>query len=227
MNDLSVTDQIISVNLKEYEHLRYEINNRTRLSGHIVSLQLTALGAGLAIIDKYPDIVIALAAVSSFLWLLWLDHTSQIYKIAAYISLKLAYRLQRISPEVMGWETFLRSIDQGGFATEVVLFGKKVNERFLWLHTNEIAKYVALLFGVSPGLLIAGFLLSHYVQFKHIADVLSVRGGLLGVAIVLWLYSLSCYYYFVKMRTLIDKAILSHGQEEDVLDGKKSNISPS
>src|SRR5215217_4678149 len=93
-----------TVDLIEYANLRNEINNRTQLSAGLVGLNLAALGAGISIIRHVPDIVVALAGVSSFLWLLWIDHTSQIYKIAAYIGLCLAPRLREGTEELLGWE---------------------------------------------------------------------------------------------------------------------------
>src|SRR6266481_5511058 len=101
MNDAQSNTR--AVDLCEFKELRAEINNRTQLSTGLVGLQLAAIGSGLAVIKDYPDVVLALAALSSFLWLLWIDHTSQIYKIAAYIGLKLAPRLRSGNSELLGW----------------------------------------------------------------------------------------------------------------------------
>jgi len=100
-----------AVDLSEYEQLRNEINNRTQLSAGSIALQLAALGAGLSVLKDFPDVVVALAMVSSFLWLLWIDHTSQIYKIAASIGLRLAPRLRERNLELLGWEHFMRTLD--------------------------------------------------------------------------------------------------------------------
>src|SRR5215471_17255465 len=94
-------DSSRTINLTEYKQLRGEINNRTQLSAGLVALQLTALGAGIFVMKEHPAVVIALTAVSSFLWLLWIDHTSQIYKIAFYIGMNLAPRLREEDARVL------------------------------------------------------------------------------------------------------------------------------
>ncbi len=197
-----------TVDLCEYEHLRYEINNRTQLASGLVGLQLTVLGAGLVVANNFPDIVVALAAVASFLWLLWIDQSSQIYKIAAYIGLYLAPRLSEGDTELLGWEHFLRTFDQGGQKATIALFGRSPSGQVKPLQTNTIGRFISLFFGVTPLLLIVGFVIVKHKELSDWNSILSLRGLILLLAFILWVYAWSQYSLFFKMRRSIDQAIL-------------------
>src|SRR6266705_1292715 len=99
------------VDLAEFDRLREEIDNRTELSVNLVLAEIAALGAGISVVDKVPDVLLGLAAVSGFLWLLWMDHTEAIHKIALYIAHELAPRIQISYAGGLGWEKFLRGLD--------------------------------------------------------------------------------------------------------------------
>jgi hypothetical protein len=200
-------DHSRTVDLSEYKQLRTEINTRTQLSAGLVALQLAALGAGLSAMNNLPDVVVALAAVSSFLWLLWIDHTSQIYKIAAYIGLRLAPRLREGEAELLGWEHFLRTLDQGGQKTAIAL-GRSSSERVKLLRTETIGRFISLLFGASPLLLIVGFVVAKHKELSDWNAILSLRGVILVLASLAWLYSWNRYSLFVKMRKSIDQSLL-------------------
>ena len=89
------------VDLAEFQKLRDEIMARTQLVNTLVGVELAALGVGISSFTSIPDVLIGLAAVSSFLWLLWLDHAEQVQKIAAYIALRLRPRLTVGSNQVL------------------------------------------------------------------------------------------------------------------------------
>jgi hypothetical protein len=205
-------DHSRTVHLCEYERLRNEINNRTQLSSGLVALQLAALGAGLSVLDKLPDVVLVLAAVSSFLWLLWIDHTSQIYKIAAYIGLRLAPRLHEGDEELLGWEHFMRILDQGGQKAATALFGRSSSKSVKILRTEVIGRFISILFGASPPLLIVGFMIAKHEKVFDWNTILSFHGAILvlalGLASIAWLYAWRQYSLFVKMRRSIDQALL-------------------
>jgi hypothetical protein len=212
-------DHLRTIQLCEYEQLRNEINNRTQLSAGLVALQLAALGAGLSVLDKLPDAVVALAAVSSFLWLLWIDHTSQIYKIAAYIGLRLAPRLREGDEVLLGWEHFMRTLDQDGQKAAIALFGHSSSMSVKMLRTEVIGRFIFMLFGASPPLLIVGFVIAKYDELSDLNSILSLRGAILVLASIAWLYAWSQYSLFVKMRRSIDQALLQ-APETDVGEGR-------
>jgi hypothetical protein len=131
------------VHVAEYEALRSEILSRTQMGNGLVTLEIAALGAGLSTFSTLPEVLVGLAAVSSVLWLLWIDQASQVWKIAFYIAERLAPELQKRVPGALGWEQFLRQFDQGGDA------GKAV--------TTNINLYMTLVFGGAPPLLLVGY----------------------------------------------------------------------
>jgi hypothetical protein len=196
------------IDLSEYEQLRAEINNRTALSAGLVAAQLGAVGGGLSVMKDFPDVVLGLATVSSFLWLLWIDHTSQIYKVAAYISLRLAPRLRAGNPELLGWERFLRALDQEDQAAAKVLFGQATTKNVSLLRTEQIGLFIALLFGLSPILLIIGSILARPNEVFDCGKILSLHSGVLVVAIAAWLFAIDRYRRFVQARRSIDEAVL-------------------
>jgi hypothetical protein len=83
-----------TVHLEEYKQLRDEIKTRLTLSNQLVSYTVTALAAGVAIFDKYPDAILGFTLVTSCFWLLWLEQSVQIFKIVYYIATRLAPRLR-------------------------------------------------------------------------------------------------------------------------------------
>lgn len=197
-----------AVELSEYEQLRAEINNRTALSAGLVAAQLGAVGGGLSVLKDFPDVVLGLATVSSFLWLLWIDHTSQIYKIAAYISLRLAPRLREGNRELLGWERFLRDLDQENQAAARVLFGPATTKNVSLLRTEQIGLFIALLFGLSPILLILGSVLARPHEIFNCRKILSLHSAVLLVAIAAWVFAINRYRRFDQARRTIDEAVL-------------------
>lgn len=196
------------VDLCEYEQLRNEINNRTQMSTGLVGLQLAALGAGLSVLDKHADVVIALAAVSAFLWLLWIDHTSQVYKIAAYIGLQLAPRLSGLGQGVLGWERFMRILDKGGRHAGDLLFPGASQSQVPVLRAASIGWFISLLFGLSPPLMLALFAIANKIDVLDLGT-LSVQRLMLLLALVAWLYALRQYLVFIRMRRKIDESLLA------------------
>lgn len=96
----------------EFEQLREEINNRTRLQGNLVIAALAALAAGVSAVATFPDAPLGVATVISFLWLLWTDHDKQITSLGAYLALEIEPRL-RHATGTYSWETFFRDLDEG------------------------------------------------------------------------------------------------------------------
>lgn len=80
----------VALDVAELQALRQEIASHFTLSTTLMALELAAFGSSLSLVDKSTYILPVLAVISSFLWLLWIDHSTQILKIAAYISIDLA-----------------------------------------------------------------------------------------------------------------------------------------
>jgi hypothetical protein len=193
----------------EYNAARAEINLRTQLGVTIIGLDLTALGSGLSLASKTPNVVVALAAVSAYLWSLWLDQASQVWKLAAYISLRLQ---PRAGPGVLEWEAFLRALDEGGDIARslVVQAGAKEFPEIPQLRTRNIGFYISLLLGGTPVVLIA----SYFVAKPHVGAPIWIALSLAGVV---WLNSLRFYQDFRQLAKTLDKAIQARlpGSEKD------------
>jgi hypothetical protein len=133
--------------LAEFDRLREEIDNRTELSTNLILAEIAALGAAISVIEKVHDVLLGLPVLGSFLWLLWMDHTQQIYKIGLYIAQDLAPRIRQSHPNSFGWEKFFRVLDKGGPGGAEAGQGSGLKVR----HTVNVFRYIAFLFGwTSP-----------------------------------------------------------------------------
>jgi hypothetical protein len=193
----------------EFEAARSEINLRTQLGLSIIGLDLAALGSGLSLVSKTPSIVVALAAVSAYLWSLWLDQASQVWKLAAYIALRLQ---PRAGPGVLGWESFLRALDEGGSVAQRVVFPNKTGAlpSIPRLRTRNIGFYISMLLGGTPVLLVGSYLAT--APLEHAGAAIWIA---LGLAAVVWLNSLRLYGDFRMMAQALDEAIRTRLTDDD------------
>lgn len=194
-----------NVDVVEFQQLREEIQNRTKLQGSVVALQLAALGAALSVFDKFSDGLLAIAFVGCLLWLIWIDHQSQIYKLAAYLELVLAPRLRARNRNALGWEQFARFID-GPKRSRV--FGKL----HAWLDTKSIATFIALLFGFTPVLLVAVWFATEWDTLCHSGPRCRVSRGtiLLVASCAFWVFTILKYVTLRRMLIGINAIIEDH-----------------
>jgi hypothetical protein len=180
------------VDLAEFQKLRDEIMARTQLVNTLVGVELAALGVGISSFTSIPDVLIGLAAVSSFLWLLWLDHAEQVQKIAAYIALRLRPRLTVGSNQVLRWETYMRQLDREPKMP----------------HTQAVSNYIAGLFAGGPLVLLTiyGLVVSDRFEDGSFPQVARFVG--LGVAVLLWVVTLRQYRVFRGVVATIERAIV-------------------
>lgn len=216
----------LDVDIVEFERLREEIDNRTQISNNLIVAYITALGAGFAFFDKVgEDLFLGLAAISIFLWLMWIDHTAQIYKIGSYIGRRLAKRISETHPEGFGWEKYLRVIDPGGSEATRELYGREVKERTLpSMGTRNISSYIMLLFGVPAPLLIVMYFL--HLLSKHGESYRTFIGGVMAssplgsldvnglfrlvafaAVLSLYIYSLKGYWKFKGWISVIEDSL--------------------
>lgn len=143
----------------EVQCLRQEITTRITLMHAIIALELAVLGVGLTAIAKPTYVMAALAAASSFLWLLWMDQSLYTYKVAAYLSVELAPQLSQLARRpVLGWETFLRRIEASGQKSSRALYPGAAGRGRRLLYSGRHAEWhVPLIFAVTPPLLLAIF----------------------------------------------------------------------
>jgi hypothetical protein len=191
-----------TVHLEEYKQLRDEIKTRLTLSNQLVAYTVTALAAGIAIFEKYPDAILGLTLVTSCFWLLWLDQSAQIFKIAYYIAIRLAPRLCVGDDEVLGWEPFVRKLDNGTLQEmeRIPLRGGVRPIRAAFVYTE-------FLLGGS-----AGGLVVFYFFLMRAGSVSSNRARIcvLTLAAVLWIYTLVQAIRVAMANREIGKSILAN-----------------
>lgn len=193
------------VDVAEYEQLRGEIDNRSRLANALVAVDLTALGLALASIASFPDAAIGIAAASTFLWMLWIDQASQTWKIAAYIAIELAPRLSEVHPGALGWETFVRRLDKGGEHAREALRLSDIRSPLPSLKTTAAGLYSSLLLGGAPLALLA---LGASTIFEDVSSSARIAKALASLAsLLLWAAALHVYRRFRSLRSAIDLAI--------------------
>ncbi|MDX6307889.1 MAG: hypothetical protein QOI06_935 [Nocardioidaceae bacterium] len=185
--------QDVSIRLSEYEALRREIEMRATLASSLVALELSALGIGLVSAGETLDLYPGLGFLSTMLWLFWLDHTEQIWKLATYISVRLRPSLQSVAPRSLDWERFLRELDAQ----------KAVRS------TNYAAFYITLLFAVVPPLLTAVYVVRIVEAGTSAEAVAPVRLVVAVVVIAFWVFGMTQFREFNRSRRHMDERISS------------------
>jgi len=186
-----VGPRAVTVTLTEYESLRREIEMRATLSSSLIALDLSALGVGLVAAQSSIDLYAGLGFLSIMLWLFWLDHTEQIWKLATYISLRLRPVLESAAPGSLGWEAFLRELDA----------------RKLVRATNYAALYITILFASVPPLL--AIVLVVRAANAHTGLDLSMVTRFVSAAAVIafWVFALGQFREFTHSRNQMDEWI--------------------
>jgi hypothetical protein len=206
------SDAARAIALSEYDSLRSEINNRTTLAYTLISLELAAVGAGLSVITKLPDVLLGLAAASCFLWLFWVDHAGAVYKLASYIALELAPKLSTGAGEpVLAWEHFLRRINKNRETARAALYGPDATDQPAYIQSTTAAdRYTMLLFGGSPPIFIVGYLVT-ILEREHHRSTVVIWLSAAAVAL-LWLFALWRFLGFRRMVENLGTAILARGE---------------
>lgn len=192
----------LQADLAEFQKLRDEITTRMQLVTVIVGANLTALGTGLSVFDRFPDVLLGLAAVSCFLWLLWLDHAQQVHKIAAYIGRSLAPRVQQGRPSLLGWERYLRVLDGSDEDAARALYGESAARpaRVRLPRTTAVGYYIAVLFAGSPLVLLSIYVLKVFADYDLWEAAL--LGRLVGAGAVGLLFVVAGYQYWAYLQAV-------------------------
>lgn len=192
--------------LAEYQALRQEAQGRLNLSYTIVAADLATLAAGTSVIAQYPVILIALAMVSNFLFLFWLAQTMQIYRIAAYVALRLRPSLMALyTCEVLGWERYVRELTASSEHMARALYPENP-EKAPKISRNRDGVYISLLLGgIAPPALIGVSLF----RARHASSPLWVwLAAIVGVAF--WGYAMNSAINVMRSTKHISDVILSH-----------------
>jgi len=176
-----------TVHVAEYQALRQEVNNRQTLSNALIAADLTALGVGISTSHSFPTVLVALAVVSSLLWLFWLVQTLQIYRIAAYIALELRPRLAEMYQcSLLDWESYVRRLTFSRESAALALYGATDAPKMRNFSRNKDGVYISLLLGgATPLLLASAAIVNLHHNSRGIPWKLEIAASL-----ALWLYAL-------------------------------------
>jgi hypothetical protein len=206
----------LDVDLAEFGALRDEIGSRTQITTTIIVAELAAVGTGLPLVGAVPDAALGVAAASSLLWLLWLDHAASVHKIAAYLAIALRRRLRAAAgSDVLGWEAFYRRVDRGGDEAHAALGLAGTTVARLG-ETRPVGRYIHVLFGgtsIAALVVYALHVIAHHKGFSTI--------GWVGRAVAIVLVFVLAAYAFLMSRSYdelvrtINAAIAHDATEEE------------
>ena len=105
----------VPVYIAEYQSLRSEALTHFTFANALIGLQVAAIGVGMTVIRSLPISAAGLAALTSIIWLSYLDHIASIHRIALYVGTELRYRLESATGmPCLEWEQWLRSLRSTG-----------------------------------------------------------------------------------------------------------------
>lgn len=178
--------------LAEFEALRHEIGDRLKISYTIITLDLAAVGSGLAIVDTTSHVLAGLALISTLLWLLWADNSAMIQRLGAYVAIRLAPRLREVGRPALEWESFMRELLAGGTQASMALFGDDTHVAMPTIRRKVSTDwYITTILGAAPPVLL-GFYLAANLDENGLTWV--VVGTMAILAVALWVYAL---FHFV------------------------------
>jgi hypothetical protein len=206
------------IDAAEVHGLRQEITTRISLMNALIALDLAAVGTGLTISGHWVHVLAGLAAISSFLWLLWIDQSISTYKLAAYLAIEMAPKLSELTGrQVLGWEYFLRRVEAGGAQSARALYGNQAPAQAHTTRTVRADWYVPLLFGCTPPLLLTLYVIVGVRE--HVGTLPIALSG--PLCALLWIFTVARFTDFVRNTNVLDRAILAAG------DRNHGAISPS
>lgn len=213
------------VDLMEFQRLRSEIDNRTTISESIIIAHITALATGLSLLEKVPDVLLALSYVSSLLWLSWLAHTRQIYKLSGYIAIVLAPRLPKLPEKrALYWEEYSRMVDRVGTRAFGLSYPHLLKEAIATIataaHYQNISWFIGMFFMCGPLLL---FIYVIVILGKQcgiddliLEPVNYLRLMLMGGSLYLWCVARKRYKETDAVRKAIEDAVLKNAFESSI-----------
>jgi hypothetical protein len=181
-----VSNDYVEVHLREYDSLRREIETRATLSSSLIALELSALGVGLLAAPNFVDLYAGLGFLTVVLWLFWLDHTEQIWKLATYIAIRLRPALATVHSSALGWEPFLRELDA----------------RPLIRSTTYVAMYITLMYASVPPLFVTVYIINALKGQPEL--VMGVRLVSAVAIVAFWAFALHQFRQFTRSRNQMD-----------------------
>ncbi len=212
----------VQIVLQEYQQMRHEIDNRTQISNTLLLGLGLALGTGLTVVSAYHEVLLGMAVVTSFLWVLYLDHTESIFKAAAYIVFVLSSRLQDVSSGALGWEIFRRRLEGTKATSWAVLHPRQsaedepdVPDSFtVPTPALSINLFVGGLFLGLPFILILAYFALTFTELLPIGPSTIVRWLALVTAIVFLIWAVAQTLHVARSLTTIEAALSQYENQE-------------
>lgn len=194
-----------AVDIAEFEALRQEINSRLNISYSLLAIELAALGAGISVVERFPQALTGLAIVSTLLWLFWTENSVQKQRLGAYIALDLAPRINETEDrEALRWEAFMRRLARGGVDAAPLLSGASPRAGRVVHAAAGTDWYTAALFGGTPPLLI---LLYAFGNPHDGAGEWLLLASTTVLTMLLWGYGVVCFARFNRLVHAVADAI--------------------
>jgi hypothetical protein len=144
----------VPVYLAEYQSLRSEALTHFTFANALIGLQVAAIGVGITVVRSLPVLAAGLAALTSVIWLSYLDHITSIHRIALYVGTELRYRLESATGKpCLEWEHWLRGLRSTGVQLSTTM--DRVEER--GTEPRLGLTYPSWFFGGTATLLLAYF----------------------------------------------------------------------
>jgi hypothetical protein len=150
-----IPSQAVEIDLREFDRLRDEIQNRGAHMVTFMQMEFVAVGAAVSVAAKLPEALLGASVASFLLWMPYVEDRIQIANLGWYIGTRLAPLLRKTNPDALGWE--------------------------IWVHMNapeRHAWWTVLTFAVPAVGLMVAYWVVHDVRGLH-------RGPLLWVAVAL------------------------------------------
>lgn len=148
----------------EYEQVMAESREHLKVCDALVALEVTALGVGIPVGFTNFYVLPALAVLTIILSLRYLDHVTEMYRIAAYVSVELRSKLIDVvsNQDILRWERFLRQLRPGQYSYTFTSGTPPQTQTHTlptekWSELKPGLSYTFILFGLAPPLLCLTF----------------------------------------------------------------------
>ena len=228
---------VINIDLIEFQRLRSEIDNRTTISEAIVLGYVTALGGGLSLLEKAPDVSLALSFLSSLLWLSWLAHTYSISKLAGYIACELAPRIRQHSHSkelLLGWEQYSRTMNRAGVEAYQSPYPPPLPSTQARAPVNSAGCILGLFAGATPVLIFVYvaiavekglIVISHTCVLLDLSNPISdARVLMMIISVVVWGVAIRQYCLVREKWRAIDQAVIKKTRLDNAMPGSETRI---
>jgi hypothetical protein len=105
----------IPVYLAEYQCLRTETVTHFTFANALIGLEVAAIGVSATLLNQGPILFAGFTALTSVIWVSYMDHIASIHRIALYVGTQLRDKIESAtSASTLEWESWLRQLRSTG-----------------------------------------------------------------------------------------------------------------